>query len=155
MNNHDKRFVGETINAVCREFGVMRQHVLSKNKRLENVVPRMAAMHLIAKYTDLRWEEIGEAFGKDRGTVRHASLTIQQRTQTDPKFMAAMNRIETDLIRKTNGPTDTEMLDWLETQSNGSYWIARQSTNGRGYRLHNTSIPGSKTARDAIAKAMR
>lgn len=55
-------------------------------------------------------------------------------------------------------PTDTERLDWLESKSNGMPWIARESTTGRGFRLHNDQSGsfGSvyPTARDAIDAAM-
>jgi hypothetical protein len=33
--------------------------------------------------------------------------------------------------------TDTELLDFLESQGTpGLLWVARPSTSGRGYRLH-------------------
>lgn len=58
---------------------------------------------------------------------------------------------------------DKDLLDWLEVQGVPGYpWIARQSTTGRGYRLHQY-VPrgfddnrgeGSPTVRDAIRKAM-
>lgn len=55
-------------------------------------------------------------------------------------------------------PTDTERLDFIERQSQpGSRWACRQSTTGRGFRLHNESYefdaqgnPTHPTARDAI-----
>lgn len=50
---------------------------------------------------------------------------------------------------------DKERLDWLEKQSSGDPWIARQSESGRGFRLHNTLRDGaSPTAREAIDAAM-
>lgn len=55
---------------------------------------------------------------------------------------------------------DTERLDWIESQTNGLIWIARQSTTGRGFRLHNAystrtdSKLESATAREAIDKAI-
>lgn len=55
--------------------------------------------------------------------------------------------------------TDTELLDWLEKQTNGDNWVARESSTGRGFRLHNI-LPAQesatyKTAREAIAAKMR
>jgi hypothetical protein len=44
---------------------------------------------------------------------------------------------------------DKARLDWLDSMSDGRCWIARHSTTGRGFRLHNDSV-GSKTVRDAI-----
>lgn len=49
---------------------------------------------------------------------------------------------------------DKERLDWIENQSNGDDWIARDSTTGRGFRLHNTTGNVEKTAREAIDVAM-
>jgi hypothetical protein len=56
---------------------------------------------------------------------------------------------------------DKERLDWVEKQSNGSYWVARNSHIGRGYRLHNTTVANEiqtnaarMTAREAIDAAM-
>ncbi len=54
--------------------------------------------------------------------------------------------------------SDTELLDWLEknTRGYGKGWICRDSTTGRGLRLHETSDYGaSPTVRRAIVDAMR
>jgi chromosome segregation ATPase len=37
---------------------------------------------------------------------------------------------------------DNELWDFVQSQGNGNYWVARQSTTGRGFRLHNTSDGG-------------
>jgi len=56
--------------------------------------------------------------------------------------------------------TDKELLDWLDSKTDGSSWVARQSTTGRGFRLHNTGRDDSHwpiargTARGAIEAAM-
>lgn len=59
--------------------------------------------------------------------------------------------------------TDADRMDWIEKQSDGSPWAARQSTMGRGFRLHNTlsgeaeclGFSAYTTARKAIDAAMR
>lgn len=54
-------------------------------------------------------------------------------------------------------PTDSEMLDWLESQVEGygNGIIFRFSGMGRGMRLHETSLDGaSPTIREAIKDAM-
>ena len=50
---------------------------------------------------------------------------------------------------------DKDRIEWLEDQSNGSPWVFRQSKNGRGARLHNTSGGGHDTARGAIDAARK
>ncbi len=53
--------------------------------------------------------------------------------------------------------TDKMRLDWLESKTDGSNWIARKSTSGRGFRLHNVTgmeYVGQPTARDAIDVAI-
>jgi hypothetical protein len=48
---------------------------------------------------------------------------------------------------------DAERLNWLN--SKGANWICRDSTTGRGWRLHQTSREDvSATVRDAIDNAM-
>jgi DNA repair exonuclease SbcCD ATPase subunit len=37
---------------------------------------------------------------------------------------------------------DSELWDFVQSQCDGNYWVARQSTTGRGFRLHNTSDGG-------------
>ena len=52
--------------------------------------------------------------------------------------------------------TDTERLDWLQNQTTGyGGWVARQSTTGRGFRLHESEHPDNlPTVREAIDLAM-
>jgi hypothetical protein len=55
-------------------------------------------------------------------------------------------------------PSDKEMLDWLgeNARGYGNGWICRDSSMGRGLRLHETSLDGTKpTVREAIADAMK
>lgn len=54
--------------------------------------------------------------------------------------------------------TDTERLDWLQAQAigYGNGWLARESTTGRGFRLHETEHEDAKpTVREAIDAAMK
>ena len=55
---------------------------------------------------------------------------------------------------------DTELLDWLETQNAKARYtgrcVFRLSTSGRGWRLHETSLPEAvPSVRQAIKDAMR
>jgi len=49
--------------------------------------------------------------------------------------------------------TDTELLDALQntTRGYGNGWVLRESSNGRGMRLHETEgLEGFPTVREAI-----
>lgn len=53
--------------------------------------------------------------------------------------------------------TDKERLDWLQARTTGygNGWLARYSSTGRGFRIHETTFPGaSRDVREAIDKAM-
>lgn len=67
-----------------------------------------------------------------------------------PDFEVALTQVERAL-------DDTARLDWIEKQSDGSTWTARQSTPGRGFRLHNIghdNSPSSYTCRDTVRAAI-
>ncbi len=49
---------------------------------------------------------------------------------------------------------DARRLDWLEAQGNGGLWIARQSFQGRGMRLHNTMRTAEEGARPTVRNAI-
>lgn len=49
---------------------------------------------------------------------------------------------------------DAQILDFLDAK--GGNWVARNSTTGRGYRVHQSeSMGGHATARAAIKDAMQ
>ncbi len=49
---------------------------------------------------------------------------------------------------------DSHRMDWIEAQTDGNGWEARQSSTGRGFRMHNSrSADASITARIAIDSA--
>jgi len=55
-------------------------------------------------------------------------------------------------------PSDTEMLDWLgkNAKGYGHGWICRNSTTGRGLRVHETTDADAlPSVREAIAAAMK
>lgn len=55
--------------------------------------------------------------------------------------------------------TDTELLDYLQSLNNKSFYsgrcILRMSSTGRGWRLHESELIGSKDVRGAIIEFMR
>lgn len=61
-----------------------------------------------------------------------------------------------DLVKEIASlEADRDRLNWIEAQSNGCNWCARQPTTGRGFRLHNSETrTGHGTAREAIDAAI-
>lgn len=98
------------------------------------------------------------------GTESKANAIIEAHNKTlqagaqDTKRLPYPARIGT--LEEMKVDRDRERLDWLEKQSDGSSWVARQSNTGRGFRLHNTGRDDSwndkcrGTAREAIDAAM-
>lgn len=50
----------------------------------------------------------------------------------------------------TSFAADHARLEFIEAQTNGEGWIARQAMNGRGFRLQNVAAGGFRTAREAL-----
>lgn len=80
--------------------------------------------------------------------------------RTLERELAAVTRrrdeILADLMEATERFEDKARLDWLTAQSTGygNGWIARQSTTGRGFRLHEHGGEGCHpTPREAIDAA--
>lgn len=84
--------------------------------------------------------------------------------QSIPALQQRVSELESEqarLLQKLSvSEADTKRLDWLESKSDGSSWVARQSNHGRGFRLHNTGEDSSHwylargTARAAIDVAL-
>lgn len=60
-------------------------------------------------------------------------------------------------IMKKNEYTDTELLDWLQSQTRGygKGWICRLSSTGRGMRLHETSGTPEELSRGSVRTDVR
>lgn len=79
-------------------------------------------------------------------------------TEDEPATEADVKNLVDDIRRENiRCPTDRQMLDWLQKQTKGygNGWICRNSFTGRGMRLHETNLEGTKpTVREAIVDAM-
>ena len=72
------------------------------------------------------------------------------------EMVRLLDKIEALRARLAQAEADSARLDWLESQSSGEWWIARKSTTGRGFRLHNTTErTGHLHVREAIDAAAR
>jgi chromosomal replication initiator protein len=70
--------------AVCKEFNITKDELISKKRSRSLVIPRHIAMYLIRSLTNISLEETGRAFGnRDHSTVKHACEKIQKNIKED------------------------------------------------------------------------
>ncbi len=88
------RSVETIIAAVCAEFDLSRQQLLSETRIQRIVEPRQVAMLLTRTLTNLSLNEIGQVFGgRDHGTVLHAVNVISNRMVTEPALRAQVSLV--------------------------------------------------------------
>ena len=82
---------------VAEHFNVRLADMTSKRRPASIVLPRMVAMYLARKLTDLSFPVIGERFLKNHATVLHAVNTIEERLEANPDFKRDMALLERKL----------------------------------------------------------
>lgn len=79
---------------VARHYHVDLHDMKSKRRTDAIAFPRQIAMYLARTLTEMSTTQIGDAFGgKDHTTVMHATNKIKNRLETDPFFVALVNKI--------------------------------------------------------------
>lgn len=86
--------VAEVLSLVAQHAGVDPRLLVHNSRcRAEIAAARQLAMYLMNVILSLTYTEIGQAFGRDRTTVRHACGLIEDRRE-DPRFEAEVDRLE-------------------------------------------------------------
>ena len=86
--------------AVCEEFGVTLNDMVSKRRARAIARPRQVAMYLSKKLTKRSLPDIGRRFGgRDHTTVMHAVKRIDSLRAEDPTFNSRVEAAETALKR--------------------------------------------------------
>jgi len=86
--------------AVCEEFGVTLNDMVSKRRARAIARPRQVAMYLSKKLTKRSLPDIGRRFGgRDHTTVMHAVKRIDSLRADDPTFNSRVEAAETALKR--------------------------------------------------------
>ncbi len=84
----------EIIEAICNEFCVNREDLMSKKRRADLVLPRQVIMYLCREYTDMSLDEIGEALGKrDHVTVISGVEKIKNMLSRDEQLSERIRHI--------------------------------------------------------------
>lgn len=86
--------------AVCEEFGVTLNDMVSKRRARAIARPRQVAMYLSKKLTKRSLPDIGRRFGgRDHTTVMHAVKRIKELRADDPTFNSRVEAAEAALKR--------------------------------------------------------
>ena len=86
--------------AVARHFGLRITDLKGDKKHRSVAQPRMIAMCLARKHTELSFPELGRIFGgRDHSTVIHACKRVEWLLQTDNRIQSAVQAIESALGR--------------------------------------------------------
>jgi chromosomal replication initiator protein len=85
--------------AVCEQFGVSRQELVSSARTARVTWPRQAAMYLARELTPQSLPAIGREFGgRDHTTVMHALKRTEEHIATNPALRAAVEELRKRLL---------------------------------------------------------
>jgi chromosomal replication initiation ATPase DnaA len=82
-------------DAVMASFGVQPHEFFSNSKANKVALPRIASMALCRELTDHSLKVIGQAHGKDHGTVLHACERFEDLREVDAEYRARAEQAET------------------------------------------------------------
>ncbi|ACD82061.1 chromosomal replication initiator protein DnaA [Candidatus Methylacidiphilum infernorum] len=83
---------------VCEAYDIRFSDMVSKRRISAIALPRMVAMYLARRLTNLSLSQIGENFGgRDHGTVLHAQRTISEKMSKDPDLAQLIKKITEQL----------------------------------------------------------
>src|SRR5688572_24875309 len=85
-------------DAVMASFGIQPHEFFADSKANKVALPRIASMALCRELTDHSLKVIGQAHGKDHGTVLHACERFEDLREVDANYRARAEQAET-LIR--------------------------------------------------------
>lgn len=73
------------VDKVADRYGYNRDDILGKRRTIKHIWPRHAAMYL-CRLCGLTFQEVGDIFNKDHGTVIHACNNIRNLCDTEPRL---------------------------------------------------------------------
>ena len=92
--------VDNIIDAVCEEYQVTLDQLVSAARLKEIAQARQVAMYLIKKMLDKPLQEIGNYFGgRTHPTVLHAISCVKDQMNVDPVFRRQVNRLESRISK--------------------------------------------------------
>ncbi len=92
--------VNNIMDAVCEEFNVTSEQLLSSARSKEVAQARQVAMYLTKILLDKPLIEIGNCFGgRTHATVLHAIACVKDQMSVDPVFERQVKRLESRLVK--------------------------------------------------------
>lgn len=92
--------VNNIMDAVCEEFGVTTEQILSLSRQKEVVQARQVGMYLTRKLLNKPLIEIGNCFGgRTHATVLHAISCVKDEMSVAPVFKRQVTRLESRLVK--------------------------------------------------------
>jgi len=82
---------------VGRAFDVKVKDLRGRDRQSRVLWPRQVSMYLARRVTDLSLAEIGEYFGRDHSTVRHACQKVEDALAGDSQLPRLLRRLEAEL----------------------------------------------------------
>ncbi len=93
--------ITDIVEAVTECFGVRLADLQGKRRNRSIALPRQVCMYLARELTSLSLEEIGGYFGgRDHTTVLHATRTITDQREQDPKLQQSLQELLDRLRRR-------------------------------------------------------
>ena len=77
----------EIIDKIANKYGFNSKHLKGRRRKVEDIWPRHTAMTL-CRLLGVTYQQVGEAFGKDHGTVINACQNVQNLCDTEPRLRA-------------------------------------------------------------------
>lgn len=100
LNNSTKTTPIKIINAVCDNFCITQDDIVSKKKGFDYALPRQTVMYLLRKYTDMSLQEIAYYLKrKDHSSVSNGINRINKKLITDLSFKKKIKDIENEITQ--------------------------------------------------------
>ena len=76
-------------STVAAYYGIRVEKIITQDRHAKLAWARMVAMFLARELTDLSFEEIGNDFKRDHGSVCNACKVVKSRCETEPRTAGA------------------------------------------------------------------
>ncbi|HVW93803.1 MAG TPA: helix-turn-helix domain-containing protein [Devosia sp.] len=100
--------VAATVRCVAANSGVPAAELLRRDRHAAIAAARQLAMYLVNVKLEYTMTRVGALFGRDRTTVAHACMAVEDR-RDEPAFDEAVSRLEAEIDRFTQAEPAEEL----------------------------------------------